>query len=225
MIKNATFLWGKKSGNEFIKDLDKIYDKIVFYKQNIFKLPSGAVGKNYIREITRLLRAWTTKSELKNVAWKCIMVMPSLLLQKPSRESKSKDHSAALKRRFLLWQNGELFELLKECDTIQNRIKVSAPKNNLEAISKKFASLMKKGKVNAAVKTLTNNMEGGILPLDAETMTLLRLKHPEPADVNVEAIFEQQAPEVHPVVFDAINADSVRIAAFKHTRRCWPVWC
>ena len=212
-IEDPNFLWGEKSGKEFTKELNTIYDKIVFYKQNIFKLPSGTAGKNYIREVTRLVRAWTTNSELKNVAWKCIMIMPCLLLQKPSKDSKSKDHSVALKRRLLIWQNGNLFELLKECDTIQNRIKSSNPRNTSEAISKKFASLMKQGKVNAAVKLLTNSMEGGILPLDTETMNLLRSKHPEPADLNADAIFDQQAPEVHPIVFDSINADSVRSAA------------
>ena len=157
---------------EFTKEFNTIYGKIVFYKQNIFKLPSGTAGKNYIREVTRLVRAWTTNSELKNVAWKCIMIMPCLLLQKPSKDSKSKDHSVALKRRLLIWQNGNLFELLKECDTIQNRIKSSNPRNTSEAISKKFASLMKQGKVSAAVKLLTNSMEGGILPLALEELVL-----------------------------------------------------
>ena len=94
------------------------------------------------------------------------MVLPGLLLQKPSKESKSKDHVDALKRRLSLWRDGELLDLLTECDTIQKRIKSSLPRNSQESISKRFASLMKKGKANAAVKLLTSSMEGGILPLD-----------------------------------------------------------
>ena len=155
-INEATFLWGNKSSLEFTRDLNVIYDKIVFYRQNIFKLPSGSAGKEYIRETTRLIRSWTTKSELKNVAWKCIMIMPCLLLQKPSKDSKSKDHVNALKRRFSLWQNGELLELLRECDTIQKRIKSTLPKNTTEAVSNKIATLMKQGQINAAVKLLTS---------------------------------------------------------------------
>ena len=82
----ATFMWGNKPGKEFIRDLDVVYNKIVFYRQNLFKLPLGSAGKDYIRETTRLIKSWTSKSELKNVARKCIMIMPCLLLQKPSKD-------------------------------------------------------------------------------------------------------------------------------------------
>ena len=108
------------------------------------------------------------------------MAMPALLLQKPSKESKSKDHVTALKRRLASWKKGDIAELLKECDTIQGRIKISAPKRTTEATSKRFAALMKQGKINSAVKLLTSSMEGGILNPDTETMTLLQSKHPEP---------------------------------------------
>jgi len=48
------------------------------------------------------------------------MVMPALLLQKPSRNSKTKDHVAALSRRLDRWEKGDLDELLHEGVTIQN---------------------------------------------------------------------------------------------------------
>ena len=212
-ILNTNFVWGEKSGHEFARDLDNIYERVVVFKQNLFKLPSGAAGKSYIRECTRLLRSWHSKSNLREVAWKCIMVMPALLLQKPSSTSKSKDHSLALKRRLLAWERGDLHELLRESETIQSRIKSSVPKNSIDAVSRKFASLMKKGNLNAAMKLLSNNMEGGILPLNEETMTLLKSKHPEPSECSNDAIIDQRAAEVHPVVFEAINGDSVRTAA------------
>ena len=66
--------------------------------------------------------------------------MPCLLLQKPSKDSKSKDRAISLKRRMLAWLNGDFLELLKECETIQKRIKVTIPKNTTEAVSKKFAT-------------------------------------------------------------------------------------
>ena len=210
---DSTFNWAGKPGQLFSEELNTAYEKIVFYKQNIFKLPSGTAGKEFIREMTRLLRQWSSKSALRDVAWKCIMVLPALLLQKPSKESKSKDHVAALKRRLKSWKEGDILGLLKECDTIQSRIKLSAPRNTTEAISKRFAILMKQGKINAAVKLLTSSMQGGILNLDADTMNLLRAKHPEPTPSSEEAIYNHQAPEVHPVVFEAINAESIRKAA------------
>ena len=50
-----------------------------------------------------------------NGAWKCIMVMPNLLLQKPAANSKAKDYKNALEGIMLvLWKNGEFLSLLKE---------------------------------------------------------------------------------------------------------------
>ena len=51
--------------------------------------------------------------------------MPSLLLQKPSHKSKSKDHLRALERRLELWESGEIMELLKESDKVQNNMKAA----------------------------------------------------------------------------------------------------
>ena len=56
---------------------------------------------------------------------KVIIVMPSLLLQKPSQKSKSKDHLRVLERRLELWESGEVVELLKESDTIQKNMKAT----------------------------------------------------------------------------------------------------
>ena len=50
--------------------------------------------------------------------------MPVLLLQKPSKSSKSKDHHA-LERRLNLWEEGKIEELLYEGQTIQEKLKSS----------------------------------------------------------------------------------------------------
>ena len=65
------------------------------------------------------MKQWQQDSPLKDIALKAIMVMPSLLLQKPYQKSKSKDNLSALERRMELWEWGELMELLKEAKTIQ----------------------------------------------------------------------------------------------------------
>ena len=44
--------------------------------------------------------------------------MPSLLLQKPSRKPKSKDHLKSLENQLELWHAGEIMELLKEAENI-----------------------------------------------------------------------------------------------------------
>ena len=87
--------------------------------------PSGQAGKSFIHEISRLMSEWMHKPLLKDIAFKGIMVMPSLLLQKPSRKSKSKDYLKSLENRIKLWHAGEITELLKEAETIQNDSRVS----------------------------------------------------------------------------------------------------
>ena len=209
------FIWGNVSASVFSKNLETVYNKIVYWKKNLFKLPSGSAGKDFVRETTRLIKSWTSKSALRDIAWKCVMTMPQLLLQKPAKTSKSKDHVEALKRRLILWKNGDILELLRECKTIQARIKSTTPSKSTEATSKKFATLMKQGNISAAVKLLTSNMSAGILPLNEETMKLLHEKHPDAEECSLDAIVEEQMPDVHPVVFEAIDEEAVREAAMR----------
>ena len=65
---------------------------------------------------------WLHDSPLKDIAFKAIMVMPSL---KPSQKSKSKDHLRVLERRFELLESGVVMELLKESGTIQKNMKAT----------------------------------------------------------------------------------------------------
>ena len=62
-------------------------------------LPTGAAGKKFINEATKMINFWTDNSPLKLIAFKALHMIPALLLQKPSKRSKSKDHLAALSRR------------------------------------------------------------------------------------------------------------------------------
>ena len=83
-------------------------------KKNLFLLPTGKVGKLFIDELTKLFNAWIVDSPLKKKAMKAAMIMSSLLLQKPSKESKSKDQLKALEQTMELWQSGDILELLQE---------------------------------------------------------------------------------------------------------------
>lgn len=85
-------------------------------------LPSGAAGKRFINELNRILNLWTDKSSFKNVALEKIHVLSGLLLQKPSKSSKEKDHLNAYEKSSKLWEEGKILELLDENRTIQERI-------------------------------------------------------------------------------------------------------
>ena len=64
-------------------------------------------------------------SPLKDITFKAIMVMSTLMLQKPSQKSK-RDHLKALKRRLELWESDDIIELLKESETTQKNLTTTA---------------------------------------------------------------------------------------------------
>ena len=97
-----------------IKDVNHAYEKIVYWRKNLFMVPTGAAGKKFINETTKMLNFWTDNSPLKLIALRALRIMPALLLHKPSKMSNSKDHLAALSRHLELWNDGKISELLYE---------------------------------------------------------------------------------------------------------------
>ena len=49
-------------------------------------------------------------------------------------------------------------------------------KKDLASIYKRFKAQIKKGNVNTVIRIVTNNMGGGILPLNDETLSLGKLE-------------------------------------------------
>ena len=149
----STFLWNKVDGNTFTNDLNQAYDRIVFWKKNMFLLPTGAAGKKFIAELTRLMYAWVNDTPMKNIALKAIHVMPALILQKPSKRSKAKDHLKAVERRIQLWADGNITKLLTEGTTIQEHMHSTTKALDISTISQKFKHLMQEGYVNGEQTT------------------------------------------------------------------------
>jgi len=212
---SPVFSWGEYNGKAFERSLNEVYEKIVFWRKNIFMLPTGKPGKSFIEETTRLLNSWTTESALKIVAFKAIMVMPSLLLQKPHKSSKSKEHFAALERRMELWKRGDLNELLKEGETIQKGLKSFNTKQSIAKISKLFAEHMQKGNVNSAIKLLSNKMQNGILPLNDETLNLLKQKHPKASEASNDVLLPDTPEQIHEIRYEELTAENIRRAAMR----------
>ena len=180
-------------------------------------LPTGNAGKNFIDEIIRLLNSWIDDNDLASISFKAILVMPSLLLQKPSKTSKAKDHLKTLEKRLELWNKGELMSLYKECITIQETfITLNKKRTSIDKTSKKFAKLMHQGNINGAIKLLSDSMNNGILPLNEETLVLLKQKHPKKQTASdLPLLTDNPVEQIHPVRFEEINSDMVRKAASK----------
>ena len=82
-------------------------------QKNFFMLPTGKAGKEFICELKDLVEHFNNKSSIGPVALDALMVITPLLLQKPSRKSKSADHTRYLPKRLSLWKEGKLFLFLR----------------------------------------------------------------------------------------------------------------
>ena len=79
--------------------ITQAYEEIVHFRKNSFELPSGKAGKGFIMELTQCLKQFNMNAKVNHYALKALMVLPALLLQKPSAKSKAKDHTSCLTRR------------------------------------------------------------------------------------------------------------------------------
>ena len=104
--------------------------------RNIFNVQSGRAGKAVIEELTFWIKQFNSIWDLNSVALKDFMVLSTLILQKPSATSKSKEHSAAIERRLNLWRQGDLDLLIKEVRFIQGKFVNSKKARTVEDISK-----------------------------------------------------------------------------------------
>ena len=148
------FTWGKLSGPAFTSSLDAIYTEVVQWRRNSFTIPFGKAGKDFVRELSRLYSAFGSASALESVALKVALALPILLLQKPSRASKTKHHITHLERRLRWWLKGDLDELVREGRAIQQRLpKNGSNKVNLN-LARSFSNLMFMGKCKAALDLL-----------------------------------------------------------------------
>ncbi len=206
------------------------YDTIVCWQANIFKLPSCSTSKLFIDELARLFDAFTNKSTIEGYAIKAAMTLPALLLQKPFKKSKVRDHVRCL--GWDLWRKGSIDKLIKEGEVIQKHISMSSrrPKYNSAA---NFSSLMRQGKVKQAIRIITDSNQKGPLDLDAidpsgdSIRRILLDKHPVSQPLSTDCICEPSADlsnNFHPILFEAITSDTIKSAAINTHGCCWPFW-
>lgn len=215
-LEPAMKVWGNHSTDELTQIINSIYEEIVFWRKNLFKLPSGAAGKLYIKEITRLIQSWNEDKAISNISLKMVMIMPAILLQKPSKKSTSKQHTEYLGKRLDLWSEGNFDILMKESRSIQERLKQNMPKQpTVEEVSKRFAKLMLQGKVNAALRLIESGSPLGIAELDEKLVNELRNLHPEAKSPCESTLAQGELPFFDPVVFTNIDEQSIAKAALR----------
>ena len=125
------------------------------------------------------------------------------MLQKPSKTSKSQEHCKKLEDRLAAWKDGRIDELVQECRTIQNGFS-SNERRNKEHKVKTFAKLVFQGKINAAMKLLTD-IDAGVHKVDDTILNKLRQKHPQPAPLTSDTLLNGPANRVLSSYFNEID--------------------
>ena len=229
----TNFLWNDISGEEVCKFLMSAYEEIIHWKPNIFLIPYGKTGRSFVQELARLYQAFAEDSALSSIALMACSVMQPLLLQKPYRKSRAKDHSAHLLRRLEMWSKGSFDALLREGHCIQDHLRRSSSKKKSNDQSCLFDHLMSEGKVSMALRLLTKNSKGGVLSLDSmipcgvdsSGEPVLRTarddlleKHPigKPANTTTLLNPPSQATCYDPILFESLTGDVVKWASL-HT--------
>ena len=86
-------------GSDFSSVLNKVYNEAIHWRRNLFSIPVGEAGYQFVHELSRLFQPYTDCSSLEGITLKAAMLMPILLLQKPHFRSRSKDDARVLDRR------------------------------------------------------------------------------------------------------------------------------
>ena len=75
--------------------------------------------------------------------------------------------------------------------------------------------MIEKGNINEASKLLTNNISNVVLSLVDKKLKFLKQEQPMARELTEEIILSGKNPLVHPVIFEDINEDMIKIAAMK----------
>ncbi len=226
-----TFKWGSLDGPDIAQVISASYAEAVCWRRNVFAVPSGKAGKEFVLELARLFRAYAEGSALESIALKAAMVMPQLLLQKPSLGSKARDHAACLERRLRAWKEADIDGLVREARTIQGHLAASKRRMEKDHTAHTFAKLMMVGKVHAALRLISQEGGGGLLSLDEEiapggitVRDVLKEKHPAPQPPYPDTLLPpcENRLDVHPVLFDRIDGAAIRAVALRSTGSAGP---
>ena len=203
----------KHTGEEFVFLIDNAYEQIIKWRKNLFKLPSGNASKRFINELSTWLENYNNNTELQYIALKVFHVIPALLLQKPSKNSKAKDHLKKLEERIAKWKEGEITSLLQEAKLIQDRLTSSRKPRSADDVAKIFARMILQGKTNAALKFISSESSPGVHQPTEAVFKELQNKHPPPAPIRDNSLLYGPVNKVPANYFDNIDEQSIFKAA------------
>ena len=156
------------------------------------------------------------RNPMDYIALKAVMLMPALLMQKPSRKSNAKQHSQYLAKRLDSWNAGKFDELMREGRDIQQKLRQTVRKDETpEHVAKVFARLIWEGKINPALRLLDKQESCGVAKLTDSTIEKLKELHPEAKAASENIMITGELPHFDPVLFTNIDESSIAKAAMR----------
>ena len=76
-------------------------------------------------------------------------------------------------------------------------------------LNRRFAALISKGEIPAAISLIIKHGKGGVLELTHEVLEALRAKHPEAQPASIEALIQGETPVINPIFFENLKGEIV----------------
>ena len=109
--KPSMITWGTRSDGSLIviptSIITDAYNEIITWRKNVFLVPYGKTGREFIDQVTLHINDWNSNSDQQHISLKAAFVLLAVALQKPSPKSKTKDNQEFLSKRLVLWKEGK----------------------------------------------------------------------------------------------------------------------
>ena len=207
-ISTNKAVWGTLEGLELYEAINAAYDEVVKWNRNLYMVPTGHAGQDFVAEVTKCINYFNQASPLEPIALKMSLLMFPLLLQKPSKKSKSKDHVRCLEERLVLWKKGNLEDLLRKGRVIQRKLQ-SSKHTDPENTDKIFCRLMLHGKVSAALRWVGDH-KSSIHKCTPEIFEKLKNLHPTSKKTSNIATLNGPVDKVEGETYATIDADAIQ---------------
>ena len=90
-IKANKIKWGEMEGEEAVrKCISSTYNEITKWRKNLFLVPRGKAGNDFLKEMTRLLYLFINDTKWSRIALALVHILGPIMLQKPSKKIKGK---------------------------------------------------------------------------------------------------------------------------------------
>ena len=109
-----------------------------------------------------------------------------------------------------LWTSGNFDALVREVRFIQSKLKSFTNIDTIEHLARKFNDLMLAGKINPALRLLSDSKCSGILPINDETKQLLRDKHPPADEKHDDLLLEGPELRFDEYAYEGITGSLIR---------------